>query len=149
MPRWTRLLIGLAAALLGAWLHHGPYGGGERFVASLEQRAQLRLRFAELPGVSVRMQRDPLARVALLSGEANEFQRHGMGSFPGINDRMLTIPGMAAIRWEGEESGSALPLVVETLLLAAAAWLIGLGIGWLLFGRRKRQSFLGDEEFET
>jgi len=41
-----------------------------------------------------------------------------------------------------------MPLLVETLLLCAAAWLIGLGIGWLLFGRKKRQSFLGDEDLE-
>lgn len=40
-----------------------------------------------------------------------------------------------------------MPLLAETLLLVAAAFLIGLGIGWLLFGRRRRESFLGDEEF--
>ena len=79
MPRWIRLPIGLAAALFAGWLHHGPYGGGTRFVDALEQRAQMRLRFAELPGVSVRMQREPLARTAILSGTANQFQREGMG----------------------------------------------------------------------
>jgi len=36
-----------------------------------------------------------------------------------------------------------MPLIVETLLLAAVAYAIGLGIGWLLFGRKKRQGFLG------
>jgi hypothetical protein len=35
-----------------------------------------------------------------------------------------------------------MPLLVETLILCAIAWLIGLGIGWLLFGRARRQSFL-------
>lgn len=146
MPRFGKLLIGLAAALVAAWLHHGPYGGGERFVEALETRAEQRLRFAEMPGVSVRMQRDPLARVAILKGEANDFQKEGLGSFPGINDRIATIPGMGGFRWE--ERGSAFPLLAETLLLAAAAFLAGLAIGWLLFGRKKRQSFLGDEEFE-
>ncbi|HEY0132364.1 MAG TPA: hypothetical protein VGB57_13270, partial [Allosphingosinicella sp.] len=77
------------------------------------------------------------------------YQKEGMGSYPGINDRMRTIPGMAGIRWQGEQGDRVLPLLAEILLLAAAAWLIGLGIGWLLFGRKKRQSFLGDEEFET
>ena len=149
MARWAKLVIGLRAALLAAWLHHGPYGGVERFIDALEARAQLRLRVAEVPTVRVRMQRDPLARVALLSGPADEFQKEGLGSFPGINDRIGTIPGIAGLRWEGERNGARLiPLLVETLLLAAAAWLIGLGVGWLLFGRRKRQSFLGDEEFE-
>ena len=100
MPRWAKLLTGLAAALLVGWLHHGPLGGGERFVAALEARAQLRLRATEIRGVTVRMQRDPLARIAILSGHANDFQKEGLGSFPGINERINTIPGMAGIRWE-------------------------------------------------
>jgi hypothetical protein len=40
-----------------------------------------------------------------------------------------------------------MPLLVETLLLVTAAWLIGLAVGWLLFGRKRREGFLGDEEF--
>jgi hypothetical protein len=35
-----------------------------------------------------------------------------------------------------------MPLIAETLLLCALAWLIGLGIGRLLFGRRRRDGFL-------
>lgn len=35
-----------------------------------------------------------------------------------------------------------MPLLAETLILVAVAWLIGLGIGRLLFGRAKRDSFL-------
>ena len=100
MPRWLKFLSGLAAALLVGWLHHGPLGGGERFIDALEERAKLRVRVAEMPGVSVRMERDPLARVAVLSGEANDFQREGLGSFPGLNDRVGTIPGIAKVRWE-------------------------------------------------
>jgi hypothetical protein len=100
MPRSVKLILGLAAALFAGWLHHGPYGGGERFVGSLEARAQLRLRVAELPGVTVRMERDPLTRTAILSGEVDDFQKEGLGSFPGINDRIRTIPGIADIRWE-------------------------------------------------
>ena len=37
-----------------------------------------------------------------------------------------------------------MPLIVETLLLIALAYAIGVGIGWLLFGRPKKTSFLGD-----
>lgn len=37
-----------------------------------------------------------------------------------------------------------MPLIVETLLLIALAYLIGVGIGWVLFGRPKKTSFLGD-----
>ena len=35
-----------------------------------------------------------------------------------------------------------MPLLIETLILVLLAWLVGLGIGWLLFGRPKRQGFL-------
>jgi LPXTG-motif cell wall-anchored protein len=37
-----------------------------------------------------------------------------------------------------------MPLLVETLLLAAGFYLLGIGIGFLLFGRRKRTSYLDD-----
>ena len=37
-----------------------------------------------------------------------------------------------------------MPLLVETLTLAAIAYAIGVGIGRLLFGRPKKNSFLGD-----
>ena len=30
-----------------------------------------------------------------------------------------------------------MPLIVETLLLAALAYAIGFGIGWFIFGRRR------------
>lgn len=35
-----------------------------------------------------------------------------------------------------------MPLFVETLLLAVAAYLVGLAMAWLLFGRPKRDSYL-------
>ena len=35
-----------------------------------------------------------------------------------------------------------MPLLAETLILIAVAYLVGVGLGWLLFGRKKRDSFL-------
>jgi hypothetical protein len=35
-----------------------------------------------------------------------------------------------------------MPLLAETLILVASAYLAGIGSGWLLFGRRRRTSFL-------
>ena len=37
-----------------------------------------------------------------------------------------------------------MPLVAETLILAALSYAIGVGIGWLLFGRPRKTSFLGE-----
>ena len=141
MPRWAKLLTGLAVALLVGWLYHGPYGGGAAFIDALDTRAQLRLRSAQLPGVTVRMHRDPLARVVQLSGQADSFQKYGLRGYPGINQRMETIPGVSGIQWEGERK-QVIPLLLETLLLCALAFGIGLAAGRYLFTRRKRTSYL-------
>jgi hypothetical protein len=37
-----------------------------------------------------------------------------------------------------------MPLIAETLILTAIFYMIGVGIGWLLFGRAKKSSYLGD-----
>lgn len=37
-----------------------------------------------------------------------------------------------------------MPLIAETLVLTAIFYAIGVGIGWLLFGRPKKSSYLGD-----
>lgn len=94
-----KFLIGLAAILLMGWISHGPLGNGERLIASLEAQAQQAVDAAAVPGVQVRLSRDPLARVAMLSGPANDFQREGMGQFPGLNDRVRAIEGIERIEW--------------------------------------------------
>jgi hypothetical protein len=96
-----KFLIGLAAALIAGWISHGPLGYGEAFIERLEAHANRRLQLVAVPGVAVRMQRSPLSRTAILSGPANDFQREGMGSYPGIDERIESIPGMGRIRWEG------------------------------------------------
>jgi hypothetical protein len=35
-----------------------------------------------------------------------------------------------------------MPLLAETLIILLAAYLIGVGVAWLLFGRPKRDSYL-------
>lgn len=140
MSAWLKLLIGLGAALAAGWISHGPAGRGEALVGQLEARAKSMVRYAGLPGVDVRLRHDPLSREAVFSGQADQFQREGQGQYPGLNDRILSIPGVSGVRWD--EGGRPIPLLAETLLLVALAWLAGLGLGWLLFGRPKRESFL-------
>ena len=100
VPRYATFLIGLAVALLAGWISHGPLGQGEAFLARLEAQADQVLRESELTTVRVRFPRDPLSREAVLSGEANDFQREGQGLYPGINDRVRGISGVSGIRWE-------------------------------------------------
>ena len=102
MPRLARLLIGLAVALAAGWVGHGPLGQGQAFVDGLDGQARAVIRAAGLPQIQVRFGRDPLRREAILSGQADQFQREGMGQFPGLNDRIAAIPGVSGLRWEGE-----------------------------------------------
>jgi hypothetical protein len=143
MPSFVKFLIGLAAALLVGWLWHGPLGNGAAMVDALDRQAQAVVKDAELPGVAVAMDRAPLARNATLSGPADDFQRDGMGSQPGLTGMVQAVEGMGGVRWADRPDGGsgAMPLLAELLILVSLAYLIGLALGRLLFGRTPRDRF--------
>ncbi|HEX8572547.1 MAG TPA: hypothetical protein VF759_07340 [Allosphingosinicella sp.] len=143
MPTAVKLLIGLVLALGAGWISHGPLGGGSRLVDRLEREARAGVARAGVPGVAVRLGRDPLTRTATLSGPANDLQREGLGSQMGISDHVRAVEGIGAVRWADEppSGGRTMLLLIETQLLAAIAYLIGLGAAWLLWGRRRREGF--------
>jgi hypothetical protein len=144
MARLLRFLIGLAAVLLMGWIWHGPAGRGATFVAAVETRASAVVAQAELPGIAVRLERHPLSRNAILSGPADDFQRHGMADEPGLIGRVAAVSGVGGVKWNDEprRGGWALPLLAETLLQLLLAYAIGFGIGAIFFARPKRTSFL-------
>lgn len=145
MPAYAKFLIGMAAALLAGWIGYGPLGQGGAFIDRIEAQAQAEIRDAAVPGVAVHLLRDPLRREALLSGPANDFQREGQGLYPGINDRVLAVPGVGGVTWAdtGSAGGSLvrLPLFVEVELLVFGLFALGVAIGRLLF-RPRREHFL-------
>ena len=65
MSTTVKILIGLAAAWLAAWINHGPAGNGARIVDALQAQADAVVTRVDLPGVTVQVQRDPPARVSL------------------------------------------------------------------------------------
>lgn len=144
MSRWLKLLIGLAATLLAGWIWHAPMGNGERLVSRLEAEAKAKVAETDLPGIEVRMGRDPLSRAATLSGPADQFQREGQGEFQGIDDRVGGVKGISGISWTDDQrpQGRVAPLLLELLGAMIAAFLIGLGIARFLFGREKKESYL-------
>jgi len=99
MSKPLKFLLGLTAALLAGWISHGPIGRGAAFVDQLDGALQPLVPGFNVPGVTATMQRDPLARTALLSGPADCFQRRGLGSLKGIEGRVLAIPGMSRAEW--------------------------------------------------
>lgn len=139
----VKLLIGLAATLLMGWAWHGPLGNGARMIDRLEAQARTAVAEGELAGIDVRLERDPLARSATLSGKADDFQREGMGSARGLSDYVRDVDGIDRVRWADEPAGGrVMPLLAETMILLALAFALGLGGGALLGRRRKRESYL-------
>lgn len=141
MPPVLKATLGLLIALAAAWIWHGPLGHGERLIGRLEAQARQEVAKAELPGMRVNLSRSPLARVATLSGPANDLQREGLGSQKGVADYARDVDGISGVRWADEPDAGRriMPLLLETLALAALAYLIGLGLGWLLWGRRRER----------
>jgi hypothetical protein len=143
MPSALKFLIGLAAVLIMGFVWHGPLGNGAQIIDALEAQARAAVAEGELPGIAVNMARDPLARRATISGQANDLQREGMGETGmGLKDYVRSVEGISSVRWSDEPEAGGLPLLAETLILIALAFLIGFGLARLLFGRRKRDSYL-------
>jgi hypothetical protein len=99
MPAYAKFLIGLAAIVVMTWLSHGPMGGGAALIDRLEGEARAGVARTGVPGIEVRLGRDPLSRQATLSGPADQFQREGQGSLKGLNDVVGEIQGISGVGW--------------------------------------------------
>jgi hypothetical protein len=88
--------------------------------------------------VTVKLRRDPAARVAVLSGPADEFQRRGQGSLKGLTQLVDEVEGVAAVQWADEPPARqfVVPLLAEGLIPLVLAYLVGLAIAWLIRRRR-------------
>jgi hypothetical protein len=93
MNRTTILALGMLAVIGLTWLWHGPYGAGERLAAEVEHAARTQLDHDEMIHVQARMERGPLTRRLILSGQADDFQRRE------IKRRMETLPGVGKADW--------------------------------------------------
>ena len=165
MSRWLKLLIGLLLTLLIGWLSYGPLGQGAAYANLLQQRADYVLRISGVPNIQARIGSSPLTRTVFMCGPTVEFQRNGTltwqggaSDLPGLDGRMLQVGGIAKVVWDpaapsatgdtppcrpgGPAATGGFPLLVEMLGLAILAWLLGLGIGWVLRRRPAKKSYL-------
>ena len=94
MRRGLVIGCGIAATLGASALWHGPLGAGERLAVRADKIARATLDHYELPAVSAHLQRQPLARVMVLSGPADSFQRSELLRIMG------KVPGVNAVRWD-------------------------------------------------
>ena len=94
MNRVTIFLAGISAVILTTWVWHGPLGHGERFASGVEARARAMLDLYEMPHVKAVMERAPLARRVVLSGQADDFQRRE------IKRMVEEQPGVSEAVWD-------------------------------------------------
>lgn len=137
MNRYRALAIGVAATLAASFLWHGPGGAGERFAGPIDRTMRATLDHYEMRPVAARMQRDPLTRRLLLDGPADAFQRAEIARIA------LEVPGLGSAHWSGPRNPPrALPLLAEVMLMALAAFAIGVVLAYIAaLRRRAREAF--------
>ena len=138
----SKFLIGLAAVGGMTWVAHGPMGNGAALVDRLEAEATAVVAKTEIPGIQVHLGRNPLSRHATLSGNADAFQRNGQGELKGLTQLVDDVKGISSVSWADEAPKEETPLLLEVMIQAVLAYLLGLGVAYLLWGRPKREGFL-------
>ena len=132
-PRRRVLILGggIALALAGGALWHGPGGKGARFASEIERQTRKVLVDFEMDPVRAVVARDPLRRTLVLSGPADDFQRSELV-------RILDeVPGVTNVRWANQPAGFDLPLLPEVELAALVSFGLGLVLAYLLELRRR------------
>lgn len=128
--RVVALVLGVALALAGVGLWHGPLGAADRFTAHVERMAHESLVFYEMPRVTAHLHRNPLSRRLVLSGPSgNDWQR-------GEAVRLFSqVPGVSAATWSEQDSGT--PLMLEGAAAALLGFILGLLLAYLIELRRR------------
>lgn len=142
MSRLRIFLVGVAITVAFAGLWHGPLGAGDRFAATVDQRAERTILFNDVPAINgqpifkAAMQRDPLTRRVLIEGKPDSFQRSELARI--LND----IWGILDAAWVDGKGGFQpttflLPLALEAQLLGLVSFALGMIIGYLFELRRR------------
>lgn len=125
--------LGLAATVASALLWHGPGGAADRFVTRSERDVRQMLDYFEMPQLTARVQRAPVARRIIYSGRADDFQRAELVRLA------EDLPGIGEARWSAPRTmlSYPLPLFVEAIALALGFFLLGLTISAVAWFARR------------
>jgi hypothetical protein len=101
---FAKLIGGACAAFLFTATVFGPLGFGLRYTDQLKQRVRATLDDRQLERVQVSIERQPaLRRIIILTGPVSERERTAAIAMS------RTVPGVAAVRWEGDTNGGGAP----------------------------------------
>ena len=115
---------GVLAAIAAAALWHGPLGAADEFASRIERGARQALDYYEMTQVTAQLQRNPLSRRLILTGQADDFQHSELV-------RVLDqLPGVSSVSWSADRSG--FPLIAEAALIAIAGFLFGMLLAYLV-----------------
>ena len=130
LHRWPKrkrniaLGSGAIAAIALALIWHGPLGGADRFAFRVERAAREALDYYELPKVTATLHRNPLSRVLILRGPADDFQR---SELPRLFSQ---LPSVSRAQWGTSPAGT--PLMAEGSAMAVLGFLVGLFLAYLI-----------------
>ena len=130
--RIAALFLGCVLSLGLAAMWHGPLGGADEFVSTVEKNVRAALVYNEIPEVSGHLHRRPLTRRVLLSGPADDFQRSELVRIIG------DLSGVESTSWSG---GSGVPLILEGAATAVLGFLLGLLVAYLRELRRRYNAY--------
>ena len=130
--RYLTLGAGVALALAGAALWHGPFGAADRFSTRVERDLHGVLVYYEMAQqVTAHLHHGPLTRDVILSGSGDDFQRSELARLIG------QLPGVRSATWTGR---AGIPLIVEGLAVSLLGFLLGLLLAYLIELRRRYNS---------
>ena len=118
----------VAVALASGW---HAYASGP-LIASVDRVTSQALDYYEMPQIHAQLQRGPLTRDLLLSGQADDWQRGELA-------RVLSqVPGVGTARWERNRLG--VPLALEAIAAALIGFLLGLLLAYLAEWHRRHNA---------
>ena len=134
MTRNVILSLGAMLTLAVTAIVAGPIGGNRAIATAIQTYARQQLDHDEMSAITAIITDAPLRRRLYLAGPADDFQRTE------IVRRMEQMPGVDEARWNHRQPFFPLPMMVEAMLMALAAYAAGAILSYLVALRRRARA---------